>query len=212
MIVSTLKNIIHSPFTNINFYNRATLPFIAYNIIIGPHGITDLIYALKNKKILQLFGVYSFSSYFFNWLHIKQYESISNSLFLGLSAIHFKDDIPINNKYIQLFLSVLFIANLKTIGLPIFLLYMCLVHVPNHYLSHKDLLSKNKSLSYILISSVSLLLCNSQNHIEHNTWFIKGIIASHILFEELYCREKHKNILNHIFNNNDKSNNMAIYI
>lgn len=211
MIVSTIKNIIINPFNNINFYNKAAFPFIAYNIIIGPHGITDLIYALEYKKSLQYIGLYSFSSIFFRWLYIQQYESISNSLFMGLSAVHFKNDIPINNKYIQLFLSILFVVNLKTIGLPVFLLYMCLLHVPNHYLTHKDLLSRNKSLSYFLISSISLLLCGNQNSITNNNWLVKGIIVSHILFEELYCRENHKNILTKFFNNN-KSNDMAIYI
>lgn len=209
-VFKTVKNIVYNPFTNINFNNQAILPFIAYNIIIGPHGIVDLLYAYEYKKVFQLVSVYGINSIFFKWLHIKKYETVINSIFLTLSAIHFRNDIPINNKYIQLFFSIFFLLNLKTIGLPIFLLYMCLLHVPNHYLTYKDLMAKYKYLSYLMISSVSILLCHNQDHIKNTSWLIKSIIISHILFEELYSKEKHKNILNHIFNNNGK--NMAIYI
>lgn len=209
-VFKTVKNIVHNPFTNINFNNKAMLPFIAYNIIIGPHGIIDLLYAYEYKKVFQLVSVYSLNSFFIRWLHIKKYETVINSIFLTMSAIHFRNDVPIDNKYIQLFVSTLFILNLKIIGLPLFLLYMCLLHVPNHYLTYKELISSYKYLSYLIISSVSILLCNNQHHIENSSWLIKSVIISHILFEELYSKEKHKNILNHIFNNNGK--NMAIYI
>jgi|TARA_Y100000992_G_scaffold161670_1_gene108292 hypothetical protein len=210
-ILKNVKNIIHTPFSNINFYNKATLPFIAYNIIIGPHGITDLLYAIEYKKILQFTSVYCLNSVFFRWLHIKQYESIMNAVFLSLSAIHFRNDVPINNKFIQLFFSTLFVLNLKTLGLPVFLFYMCFLHVPNHYLTYKELMSKHKYLSYLIISSVSVFLCNSQNCIENNSWLIKSIIISHILFEEIHVKQKHRNVLHHIFYN-DNSKNMAIYI
>ena len=95
--------------------------------------------------------------------------------------------------------------------IPVFLFYMCLLHVPNHYLTYKELMSKYKYLSYLIISCVSIFLCNSQNCIENNSWLIKSIIISHILFEEIHVKQKHQNILHRIFYN-DNSKNMAIYI
>lgn len=212
-VLNNVKHIIKNPFLNINFYNKAAIPFIAYNIIIGPHGVTDLLYAFEYKKIFQLITVYSFTSLFSRWLYIKQYETVINSLFLVLSSIHFKNDIPINNKYIQLFFSTLFVLNLKTIGLPVFLLYMSLIHVPNHYLTYNELTSKYKYLSYFMLSFVSILLCKNYATINENTsWIVKSLIISHILFEELYSKKKHKNILNYLFYKNDSGKNMAIYI
>tara|TARA_B100000424_G_scaffold236251_1_gene201072 strand:+ start:4016 stop:4681 length:666 start_codon:yes stop_codon:yes gene_type:complete len=221
MIVPFVKNCLpnintylHNPFININFNNNLLLPFIAYNVIIGPHGITDLIYAIEYKKIVQLLGVYTSTITFFNWLHVNQYEKIINTLFITLSTIHFKNDIPINNKYIQLFFSILFVGNLKSIGLPIFLLYMCLLHVPNHYLTYFDLLKKNKILFFSTITTSIITLCsNNLLTRQPNSNMIKAVIVSHILYEELYSKEKHKNILNY-FSNNDYNNgkNMALYI
>ena len=211
-LIKYTKNIVYNPFLNINFYNKAALPFIAYNVIIGPHGFTDLLYAFEYKKMFQYFGIYSFCSIFFNWLHVNQYNSVINSLFLSLSVIHFKNDVPVSNKYIQLFLSVLFVSNLDKIGLPIFLLYMTFLHVPNHYLTYANLMRKYKYLSYFLITALSIFLCNNNKLIEsNNSWIVKSIITSHILFEELYVKEKHKNILNKLFQF-DNSRNMAIYI
>ena len=221
MIVPFVKNCLpnintylHNPFINVNFNNNLLLPFIAYNVIIGPHGITDLIYAIEYKKIVQLLGVYTSTITFFNWLHVNQYEKIINTLFITLSTIHFKNDIPINNKYIQLFFSILFVGNLKSIGLPIFLLYMCLLHVPNHYLTYFDLLKKNKILFFSTITTSIITLCsNNLLTRQPNSNMIKAVIVSHILYEELYSKEKHKNILNY-FSNNDYNNgkNMALYI
>ena len=221
MIVPFVKNCLpnintylHNPFININFNNNLLLPFIAYNVIIGPHGITDLIYAIEYKKIVQLLGVYTSTITFFNWLHVNQYEKIINTLFITLSTIHFKNDIPINNKYIQLFFSILFVGNLKSIGLPIFLLYMCLLHVPNHYLTYFDLLKKNKILFFSTITTSIITLCsNNLLTRQPNSNMIKAVIVSHILNEELYSKEKHKNILNY-FSNNAYNNgkNMALYI
>lgn len=210
-----ITSYLHNPFVNVNFNNNALLPFIAYNVIIGPHGITDLIYAIEYKKIVQLIGVYSSTITFFNWLHINQYERIINILFVSLSAFHFKKDVPINNKYIQLFFSILFVANLKTIGLPIFLLYMCLLHVPNHYLTYFDLLKKQKILSFLTIITSIITLCNNNNLLSEQQTpnIIKSIIMAHIFYEELYSKEKHKNLLN-FFSNNDYNNGkiMALYI
>jgi hypothetical protein len=221
MLVPFVKNCLpkitsylHNPFVNINFNNKALLPFIAYNIIIGPHGITDLIYAIEYKKIFQLVGVYSSTMMFFNWLHIKQYERVINTLFMSLSAFHFKNDVPINNKYIQLFFSVLFVSSLKTIGLPAFLLYMCLLHVPNHYLTYFDLLKKHKILSFLTIITTMITLSNNNLLNESYTPnIVKSIIISHILYEELFLKEKHKNVLKIFLSNNYNSGkNMAIYI
>jgi len=208
-------NYLNNPFTNVHFNNNAILPFIAYNVIIGPHGITDLIYAIEYKKIFQLISVYASTLTFFNWLHIMRYDQIINTLFITLSAIHFKNDVPINNKYVQLFISALFVSNLKTIGLPIFLLYMCLIHVPNHYLTYLDLLKQNKKISFLTIIASILTLCSNNNLLNNvqSPTIIKAIIVSHILYEELYSKEKHKNFLN-LFLENDYTNGkiMAIYI
>lgn len=200
MIVPLLKKSIQSSFTNIPIKIKTIGPFIAYNVIIGPHGITDLIHAFEYKKIINLLVTYGICLTFSKFIQINKYENIMNNLFLLLSALHFRHDIPVKNNYLQFFLTLLFVLNLNTIGTNTFLIYMTFLHVPNHYLTYSKLIEKHNKLSYLCIFSISFILCtiNYNNNFLFNykmKHVFQGLIIGHIMYEEIFTNEKKRNFL-----------------
>lgn len=216
MILSLVKNVIKNPLQNIIVQPSNILPFIACNMIIGPHGITDLIYAIRKHKKTELILTYGATIFTFDILFVENRINIINTIFLFSSIVHFKHDFPFEDEMLQLFTSALFVFNLHKIGMLPFLIYMSFIHVPNHYLTLNKLLKKNKVFSFLSISLISFILCvisiNNPTLIYESFYqnFLKSIIVSHIAYEEFFINYKKKNILKSIFKNNQ--NNMAIYI
>ena len=216
MILSLVKNVINNPLQNIIVQPTNILPFIACNMIIGPHGITDLIYAIRKDKKTELILTYVTTIFMFDFLFVENRINIINTLFLFSSIVHFKHDFPFEDEMLQLLTSALFVFNLHKIGMLPFLMYMSFIHVPNHYLTLHTLLKKNKVFSFLSISLISFILCvtsiNNPTLIYNsfNQNFIKSIIVSHIVYEEFFIKYEKKNILKSIFKNDQ--NNMAIYI
>ena len=212
-IVKTTLPVLKNTLANIK--PNIALPLLAYNVVIGPHGITDLMHAFEYKKILQLVSTYGLCISGFHFLKVTNYENIINNIFLFFSAIHFHHDIPVKNKYFQFLASLFFVFNLDKIGLPFFLMYMCIIHVPNHYLNYYDLLNKYKLLSILTLSctSFSIFYMNNNPMIQYNdvNTIIKGLIVAHIIYEESFTNKNNqKTIFNLLFPRDE--NAMAIYI
>ena len=113
-------------------------------------------------------------------------------IFLTSSVIHFKRDFPINKfipRYIVtscfLLFSILYSYNLL-------ICYMLFIHVPNHYKLNWTFLKKDKTFTASIITLTTiifLLIGEKYDNLIYTSYMIdlfKGIIISHIVYEEMY--------------------------
>lgn len=162
--------------------------------VIAPHGMTDLIHAENNNKVMQLFRINILCVASSMLFHIANFDTLTNILFMTSSAIHFRHDFPIKNEFLKLCASSFLVLNAQKIGMDIFILYMCFIHVPNHYTIYKNMIKENfsKSFSYILICAIVTTFyfySNGELMYDENVFTIsKALIISHILYEELYTK------------------------
>jgi hypothetical protein len=163
--------------------------------IIAPHGITDLIHAILNKKMntLIIINILSIST-FYILSKLKLYK-INVDMFLLGSIIHFQRDFFIfKNKILQyLFSSIIVYSNY--INNKIIYFYLLLFHVPIHYLQSFNFLINKPYLSFFIISFCTYLSVMSSyffidetknkysNLIQELT---KGIIIAHVLYQEKF--------------------------
>ena len=162
--------------------------------VIAPHGMTDLIHAENNNKIMQLFRINILcvaSSMLFQMINL---DTITNVLFSTSSAIHFRHDFPVKNEFLKLCISSFLVLNAQKIGMEMFILYMCFIHVPNHYTIYKNMIKENfsKSFAYIMICAIviTFYFYSNENIVyDENVFTIsKALIISHIVYEELYTK------------------------
>lgn len=163
--------------------------------IIAPHGITDLIHAKQNNKLHELISINSVSVLTSYGLYQNDITNIiSNSAFIGFSIIHFSHDfLPIIENYHEkkqkMLLCSLFIA-LSIFNNNLFFLYMVLIHVPKHYFYNRYFLKKYLigNLSFIFIFSLLLGMAGQHNFVFDERLYplYKGIITSHIIYQERY--------------------------
>ena len=160
--------------------------------IIAPHGITDLIHAKQEKLLPELYTINIFTT--LGIFGIDKYHGLDiliNTLFIVSSIYHFRHDMPkIDNIINKTCLSTLMLSYSIAVDYKLLLYFMCLFHVPNHYFMNKKVLNNNKKLSFLAISIITIL-----SIIIGNTHFIqthiadiigKGLIISHIIYEETY--------------------------
>ncbi len=161
------------------------------NGIIAPHGISDIIHAHQNDLTKQLLQINFFglgTSLILN----KYNHFILNSIFLLSSIIHFRHDMPKISKIPRYTLSIFMVFSLFFINPLIFLVYMLLVHVPHHYMMSWQFLKKEKLKSFLTILFSSGLLLKSglyfEVYLKNSMLFngVKGLIISHIIYEELF--------------------------
>ena len=57
------------------------------------------------------------------------------------------------NEFLKLCISSFLVLNAQKIGMEMFILYMCFIHVPNHYTIYKNMIKENfsKSFAYIMM-------------------------------------------------------------
>lgn len=170
-------------------------------VVIAPHGITDLIHAEENNKLIQLFRINILSFAGSIILHLINLDNLTNFMFMISSAIHFRHDFPTKNNLIKILGSSLLVLNTKIIGVELFIIYMCFIHVPNHYRIYQNLIKENmmRSCVYILLVAIvsTYLIFSDVSMIENeNVYTIsKALIISHVIYEELYTKN------NSIFSN-----------
>lgn len=163
---------------------------------IGPHGMTDYVHAINNNKIFQLYKVYGLTTSSIALLDVCSQYNFVNLLFFIFSIIHFQRDMPLHNIY-QRYLSItLFIVSCLLYNPDLLYVYMLFIHVPNHYVMNWKVLEKNKPLSQTILTVstfIMVLLGERFFYLTENNFFIdiiKGIIISHILYEEFYIYKK----------------------
>ena len=163
--------------------------------IIAPHGITDLIHASQNDNIPELLSINSgciLVSY-----GLSQYalsDVILNILFFGCSVIHFSHDFSpiILNHYAkqQQFLFCFTMLFSFVIQPDLFYIYMIFVHVPNHYYYNRNVICENlvRNFIFIFIFSLFFSLIGENDIIFHPILYpiYKGIITSHVIYQEKY--------------------------
>tara|TARA_B100000900_G_scaffold415337_1_gene444862 strand:- start:400 stop:948 length:549 start_codon:yes stop_codon:yes gene_type:complete len=159
--------------------------------IIAPHGVTDLVHAKQNKLLPQLYTINICSVLGSMGLN-NNAHTFADILFYSISIYHFRNDMPelkdIANKTT---LSALMIMSFFAIDPNLFLYYMVFIHVPNHYLMNWSTLKKNTIFSILLLSIttlVSMIIANDPSIVESELVenISKGLIFSHIIYEESY--------------------------
>lgn len=173
------------------------IPSIINNVIIGPHGITDIIHAYKEDKIKELVNIYSTSVTFTVCSEvIHNTVNLSDMLFIICSCVHFSHDIntiTINNiKINKLLITSLFVIILPLIGKELFYTYMVFFHVPLHYIKCWNFIKDELNiLSILLLSTILIdykLLWDSEiDSLPDNVWIIvKPLIIGHVIYNEIY--------------------------
>lgn len=159
--------------------------------LIAPHGMTDYIHAFKNNTLLELNGLYALTTGSFVLLDQIDQSMLINILFIFSSIFHFQRDIPLQNKSQRCFTITMFFLFCFLVNTEFLLYYMSFIHVPNHYKINWDLMKKLplQSVGLLSTSTFIIMFLGQQFYIENNMLMndvLKGIIVSHILYEELY--------------------------
>ena len=181
-----------------NLHGGILTPIIYQHIITGiiaPHGITDLSHSIQENKVKELLSIYSITN--IGSFCISQFNDNIKLLldisFLSLSIIHFRHDMPVINNTPKYLWSCLLLYISIIYNYDIFMLYMCLSHVPKHYLTNWKYIKKNKWFNIILITTTTILCYLLGNNyldlIINNIFYlniVKSIVISHIIYQELY--------------------------
>lgn len=166
--------------------------------LIAPHGMTDLVHAKQYNLTPELYKINLLTTTSHALIHLVDIPYLLNILFVGMSIVHFRRDFPRIKNIPRFVLSSIFL--LFSLSKPeLFFSYMTFIHVPHHYSLNWKYLKKNPLFSIISLgisTFFSLLLSHNygtiiyKNHLVLN--IIKGIIVSHIIYEETYLYENPK--------------------
>lgn len=162
--------------------------------VVAPHGMTDLIHAENNDKVLPLFRINLLCAAGAMIMHMMNMDIMTNVAFMSSSAIHFRHDFPVKNEFLKLCASSVLVLNAQQIGAELFMCYMCFIHVPNHYKTYEPMIKENyvKSCLYIgLCAIVATFYFYSDPNIMQNENLVvlsQALIISHIIYEELYTK------------------------
>ena len=159
--------------------------------IIAPHGITDIIHAKHYNKLNNLLflntGMITSSYILIN----NNLDNILNSIFICSSIIHFSHDFNFNKKINLSISSILLLLSIYY-NYNIFFIYMIFWHVPKHYNLNYKYLKKNKIQNLLFILFTTIIMYSICKLIPEHILFTKifdiskGIIISHIIYEEKY--------------------------
>lgn len=167
--------------------------------IIAPHGITDLFHAKQNNCVNQLLSINiacASSSLLLNTIH-DPYCLLDASFFIS-SVIHFRHDMPQVFPKSDYSTSLLLLLSSIFYNHDIFFIYMLFVHVPHHYYMNRNVIKEQLNLNIsilILMTTISLYGTHIVNVFDSLLLFdlSKGVIISHILYEELYIHKNNTN-------------------
>jgi hypothetical protein len=159
--------------------------------LIAPHGMTDYIHAFKNNTLLELNGLYALTTGSFVLLDQIDQSALINIIFIFSSIFHFQRDVPLEKKPQRCFIITMFFLFCFLVNNEFLLYYMSVVHVPNHYRINWDLMKKLplQSIGLLSVSTFLIMVLGQQFYSEENMLMndvLKGIVVSHILYEELY--------------------------
>lgn len=161
--------------------------------LIAPHGITDLVHAKETNHTMQLLTTYSLTNGGVLGLNYMHYDNAVNILLFLASVMHFQRDIPFRNKTLLTSMMLLYFIFLDNNSL---FLYLSAIHVPHHYKLSWPFLKKNKPFSFFIIGATTALsMYFGKMYYEYYKdplifTILKGIICSHICYEEMYIYSK----------------------
>ena len=162
------------------------------NNIIAPHGITDFIHAINKKDYLPLLLTYGASMSVSQKLTPIILNSIYQLPLCIASLIHFHRDFELffPNKYLSFMANITNLYCLIQIPDPYLYVYMCLLHVPNHYRMAWVYVKHHKWLTILSILSSSFIISKMMMRVNH-LWYpsIIGIIIGHIIYGELFIHD-----------------------
>ena len=113
--------------------------------VISPHGSTDIIHASQNGLVPKLFQIQAVNVFITQSLQQLDQGRILDVAFFFLSALHFRHDfrfvksVPKAALILLMFNIPEFAITWFLCGVPefnlkdVFLFYMTMIHVPNHY-------------------------------------------------------------------------------
>lgn len=162
-----------------NFINTA---------IIAPHGVTDLIHALQFNRLQPLYAINLATTATFAFMGHAGLSDLANISFILASLLHFRHDVPLENKFMQYaIISAIIVAGIQ--NTDIFYLYMILRHVPRHYAENWKFMEKFPLFTILLLSITTFATMKMESIMpmdETHFDLIKGVIVAHIIYEEKY--------------------------
>ena len=169
--------------------------------IIGPHGITDLIHAERYNKLEELYRINALCAGTSLALPAIHLSPILDVAFLLASIVHFRRDMPVIINVPRYLLSTTFIA-ISILKCPeLFFFFMVFIHVPRHYIMNADIIKKNMRNSFFLILATTLTMghmgtmLGESVYIETLINMSKGIVISHIVYEELFVHNRNTTMI-----------------
>ena len=82
-----------------------------------------------------------------------------------------------------------------TVNQNAFFFYMCLLHVPNHYYNNRHVINKGRSVNFALILGFTFILTLiGEQSFAFEPFFhplYKGVVISHVIYQELYFHKKY---------------------
>ena len=159
--------------------------------VIAPHGVTDLVHAIEEDNMQTLVNTYAStiaSSYLLSEINM---DSTLNFIFFILSVVHFRRDMPIIKDIPRYAWSFLFLQFSIMNSPTLFFIYLTFIHVPHHYRMNWSTLKKNPKMSVgiVLLTTIIIEILGKDFHTimlnDSIMSVIKGIIMSHVIYEEI---------------------------
>ena len=155
---------------------------------IAPHGATDVIDAVQNKKVPKMLSCYLGAVGFGELCSVFDADAILYGLFTLASFYHFREDFSFFDKRLfngssYVINGALFYSFYQYSWLPFFL-YMTCLHVPHHYYNHWSLMKNNTipTLGLIAATAVgsSMVLLQPMSRVVENS--IVAIVIGHVIY------------------------------
>jgi hypothetical protein len=176
--------------------------------VISPHGSTDIIHASQNGLVPKLFQIQAVNVFITQSLQQLDQGRILDVAFFFLSAMHFRHDFRLV-KSVPKAAFILFLFNVPEFaitwflcGVPefnlkdIFLFYMTMIHVPNHYRMSWKFIKKQKRVTALLVGFVTFIFLQFGKYLDMNNISVelmnlaKAFVISHIIYNERYVHKK----------------------
>lgn len=173
--------------------------------VIAPHGMTDWIHAMQTNNVNMLLNINAITTGSFLFMHQTGNENFLNFVFILSSIIHFKHDIPFKNQFLSIaIVQMIFLFSL--FDLDLLYMFLTFIHVPHHYIINWKYLSKTPLKSILILGISTILMLNFDKLQLNENKFIqpvyvdilKGIIVSHIVYQELFIHDTSNNLLRKI--------------
>jgi hypothetical protein len=176
--------------------------------VISPHGSTDIIHASQNGLVPKLFQIQAVNVFITQSLQQLDQGRILDVAFFFLSALHFRHDfrfvksVPKAALILLMFNIPEFAITWFLCGVPefkmkdVFLFYMTIIHVPNHYRMSWQFIKKQKRLTALLVGFVTFIFLQLGKYLDMNNISVelvnlaKAFVISHIIYNERYVHKK----------------------